>query len=300
MTTSTEPVSTSTDTTRRLSDYVLLAKPRLNSLVLTTTFIGFYLAVPSGPFPFALLWHTLLGTALTAGGAAALNMYRERESDKLMRRTMLRPLPAGRLHAREALAFGLLCGLAGTVWLAVFAGGLTAALGLASFILYVLAYTPMKARSSFNTAVGALTGALPPMMGWVAVRGELSPEAWALFGILFFWQHPHFFALAWMYRRDYEDAGFRMLPAVDAEGHLAARMMVLFSLGLIPVSLFLALTGCVGGWYVAVALGLGLAYLGVSVLFFLDRSLQKARRVFFASILYLPALMAVMMLDKNG
>ena len=281
---------------RRLGSYFQLTKPRLNLLVLTTTFVGAFVAT-EGPLDLPRFFHGMMGTAMVAGGSSALNMYLERELDGRMARTAGRPLPAGRLAAWEALAFGLLLSLVGAVWLAVLVNPLTAALGLVSMGVYVLAYTPMKVRSTFNTAVGAISGALPPVMGWTAIRGTLDVEAAVLFAILFLWQHPHFFALAWMYRADYERGGYAMLPRYDRDGALSGRLMVLFSLALIPASLALTLTGLTGLWYAGGALLLSGLNLWKSLSFVKERTTENARAVFRASILYLPALLCLMMLD---
>jgi len=281
----------------RLRDYFQLTKPRLNLLVLTTTFVGYFMASGTD-FKFLSLVQAMLGTAMIAGGASALNMYVERERDALMDRTASRPLPQGRVSAAEALALGVTMGAVGTAWLYVAANPLTALLGALTLVVYVLMYTPMKVRSTFNTAVGAIAGALPPVMGWTAVTGTLDVEAGILFAILFLWQHPHFFALAWMYKQDYAEGGYKMLPVIDEDGALSGRLMIMFSLALIPVSLSLTLTGTTGAIYAVGALGLGLYMLAASVRFIKNRTVPQARKVFRASLVYLPALLALLMFDR--
>lgn len=291
------PAEEVTVTRGRLGDYFQLTKPRLNLLVLVTTFVGYYVATTDA-LDVGGLVNALLGTAAVAGGASALNMYVERDRDGLMARTATRPLPQGRLTPTDALVFGVALGAAGTVWLAVTANLLTALLGLISLVVYVGIYTPMKVRSTFNTAVGAISGALPPVMGWTAARGTLDLQAAVLFAILFLWQHPHFFALAWMYQRDYDRGGYRMLPTVDPDGLLSARLMVLFSLALVPVSLVLTLTFNAGRIYALGAVVLGALMVVMSLRFTRDRSVPAARKVFRSSLLYLPVLLLLLMLDR--
>lgn len=281
----------------RMGDYFQLTKPRLNMLVLTTTFVGFFIA--SGPgMDLLRLLHAMFGTALVAGGASVLNMYVERDLDARMRRTASRPLPQGKVSPAEALALGIAMGAVGSLWLWATTGPLTALLGALSLAVYVGCYTPMKVRSTFNTAVGAISGALPPVMGWTAARGTLDAPAVILFAILFLWQHPHFFALAWMYQRDYAQGGYKMLPTEDPDGTLTGRLMVLFSLALIPVSLTMTLTGGAGVVFAAGGVVLALLMVGASVRFIRERTADNARRVFRASLVYLPALLALLMLDQ--
>ena len=281
----------------RMRAFAQLTKPRLNFMVLTTTFIGYFVA-EAGAFDLWRLFHTMVGTALVAGGASALNMYAERHRDARMARTARRPLPSGRVTPLEAVTFGVLLGVVGSAYLFFAVNPLTALLGLLTLLIYVWIYTPMKVTSTFNTAVGAISGALPPVMGWTAVRDTLGIEAAVLFAILFLWQHPHFFALAWMYKADYEKGGYQMLPSQDPDGVLTGNLMVLFSLALIPTSLVLSLTGLEGSLYAIGALLLGLNYVRVSVQFNRKRTGKLAKKVFAASLIYLPALMALMMLDK--
>ena len=216
--------------------YADLIKARLTTLVLLTTLVGFYLGW-RGAMDYALMFHALLGTALVAGGAAALNQLLEREYDAKMRRTRARPLPSGRMQPVTVMLFGGVCSATGLVYLALLVNLLTSVLGAVSLVSYLFIYTPLKRVTWLNTVVGAIPGALPPLMGWAAARGELAGGGWALFAILAFWQMPHFFAIAWMYRDEYAEAGFQMLPNVDPDGRRTARQTVSHTLGLLPVSL---------------------------------------------------------------
>lgn len=274
-----------------------LLKPRLTLLVLLTTLVGFYVGF-RGPMDYALMLHTLLGTALVAGGAAALNQLLEREHDAKMKRTAGRPLPSGRLQPTTVLIYGAACSAAGLLWLALAVNLLTSFLGAVTLVLYLFVYTPLKRVTWLNTAIGAVPGALPPLMGWTAARGEMSAEGWVLFAILCFWQLPHFLAIAWIYRDEYAKAGFVMLPVVDAEGFRTGRQAVSHALGLLPISLFPFLLHLSGPIYLAGALVLGLGYLGCAVRFSRRLTLPSARLLFYASIVYLPLLLIVMVLDK--
>jgi protoheme IX farnesyltransferase len=286
-----------TNLVARAADYLELTKPRVAVLVLFTVAIGSLLAAG-----FALdlwtLWHTLFGTALVAGGASALNQLLERHSDALMERTRSRPLPAGRLRPLEVLAFGLLLGAGGVAYLALALRQPWAALLAAfTFVTYVFVYTPLKRRTSLNTLVGAVPGALPPLIGWAAVRGPLDLSAAALFLIVFLWQVPHFLAIAWIYRDDYGRAGLRMLPVLDPRGGLTSCCMVTYCLTLIAVSLVPALVGSAGLLYVAGALALGLGFLACTVAFMLTTAQRQARWVMRASLVYLPVLLALLLVD---
>lgn len=281
----------------RAVDFLELTKPRMNFLVLVTTAVGYYMAVRTS-FDWLKLIHTLLGTALTAGAAAALNHYVERKYDALMKRTMDRPLPAGRVSPGEALFFGLALTMAGLGYLAMAVNVLTAFLGAFTLLSYVLIYTPMKRRSSLCTIVGAVPGAIPPVMGWTAVHNALSPEALALFGILFLWQMPHFLAIAVLYRSDYAAGGFKMLPVIDPDLTVTGRQIVVYSLSLIPATLIPAGLEMAGLLYLVLALILGLTFLVFSVSCAASRTRTDARRLFLASILYLPILLAAMMVSK--
>lgn len=293
----------------RLADYYALIKPRMNLLVVATTAVGFYMAADKSLHPLAL-FQTLLGTALLAGGAAVLNQLVERHHDANMRRTARRPIAAGRIGSIEALVFGLLLAAVGIVTLQLFANTLTAILGGVTFVTYVAIYTPLKRLTTLCTIVGAIPGALPSVMGWTAVNGNLSPEslnlllpqAMTLFGILFFWQLPHFLAIAILYKDDYAQAGFKMLPVVDPGLRSTALQIMLWSLLLVPVSLLpsvlpqpLRMTGLV---YLLAALMLGLIFVMFAFRCAINRQRTDARQLFFFSIAYLPLLTLCMVLDR--
>jgi protoheme IX farnesyltransferase len=277
--------------------YADLIKARLTFLVLLTTLVGFYLGC-RGPVNALLMFHTLLGTALVAGGAAALNQLLEREHDARMRRTRNRPLPSGRLQPATVMVFGGVCACAGLLELALAVNLLTSVLGAVSLLSYLFIYTPLKRVTWLNTAVGAIPGGLPPLMGWAAARGELSGEGWALFAILAFWQLPHFLAIAWIYRDEYAQAGFKMLPVVDPEGHRTARQTVSHTLALLTASLCPFLFKLTGPVYLVGALLLGLTFLAFAIRFARRLTVTRARQLFYASILYLPLLLGIMVLDK--
>jgi protoheme IX farnesyltransferase len=292
-------------TPSRLNDYYELTKPRLNFLVLVTTVVGFYMA--SGPDRpdslgaaqhWILLLSTIIGTALCAAAASVLNQLAEIRFDKLMPRTRHRPLPAGRIGVGPAAMYGAALGIAGVTCLALLVNLLTAALGLITIIAYVLVYTPMKRRSTLNTVIGAIPGAIPPVMGWTAARNGISPEAATLFCILFFWQMPHFLAIAILYRNDYAAGGFMMLPVVDEDLSVTSRQILMYGAALIPVSLMPTLLGMTGRIYFVVALALGLGFLACGFAAAATRTRADARKLFFASIIYLPLLLAAMMANK--
>jgi protoheme IX farnesyltransferase len=281
----------------RVADFVTLTKPRLNLLVLVTTLGGLYLASPGG-VSTSLLVHTLVGTALVAGGAAALNQVWERETDRLMRRTSIRPMPRGRLTVREGTWFGVLLSAAGLAELTVGANATAAAVAAATSISYVLVYTPLKARTSLATLVGAIPGALPPVIGWAAATGDITLPALVLFGIVFFWQMPHFLAIAWMHRDDYARAGIPLLPVLEPDGRRTGHQALLYAAALWPVSLLPALVGLADAPYSIVATGLGLAFIWLSALFARERSMLSARRLFLFSITYLPLLWGALVADR--
>ena len=286
----------------RVADYLELTKPRVGVLVLFTVAAGACLAARGVPDLLPLL-HTLSGTALVVAGASALNQFLERHSDALMHRTENRPLPSGRLQPAEVLAFGLSLGIGGTVYLALALRQPTAALVAATaFVSYVFIYTPLKRVSSLNTLVGAVPGALPPVIGWTAVTGSLDMRVVVLFLILYLWQVPHFLAIAWIYRADYARAGLRMLPVVDPRGSMTGRQMVTYCMALIPVSLMPVVLGAAGPIYLAGAALLGLGFLGYTLGFIRSHSVAQARRVLRASLIYLPALLALLLADgfANG
>jgi heme o synthase len=285
------------DTRSRAADFFTLTKPRLNLLVLVTTLGGLYLASPDG-VATSLLVHTLVGTALVAGGAAALNQVWERDTDRLMRRTSGRPVPQGRLGINEGTWFGVLLTSIGLVELTFGANSVAAAVALATSASYVLAYTPLKTRTSLATLVGAVPGALPPVIGWAAATGEISLPAWVLFGIVFFWQMPHFLAIAWMHRDDYARAGIPLLPVLEPDGRRTGQQALLYAAALWPVSLLPALVGLAAAPYSIVATALGFVFIGLSALFARDRSMVSARRLFLFSITYLPLLWGALVADR--
>ena len=274
-----------------------LVKARLTFLVLLTTLVGFYLGT-RGAVDYWLMTHALLGTTLLACGAAALNQLWEREHDALMRRTADRPLPSGRMQPEAVLIFGGTCSMAGLLYLAFAVNLMTSLLGAATLASYVFIYTPLKRVTWLNTTVGAVPGALPPLMGWTAARNEIAGEGWSLFVILFFWQIPHFLAIAWMYRDEYAKAGFVMLPAVDPDGLRTGSQAVSHTLGLLTVSLAPFVFGLVGAVYLAGALVLGVLFLFAAIQFSRQLTRQRARQLFFVSILYLPLLLGLMVFDK--
>jgi len=274
-----------------------LFKARLTTLVVITTVVGFYMGDGGGGH-WALMLNTLLATALLASGAAALNQYLERDHDALMARTQDRPLPARRLRPDTVLLIGGLISAAGLLYLALAANLLTSLLGALTLISYLFIYTPLKRVTTLNTMVGAIPGALPPLMGWTAAQGQINAAGWSLFAILFFWQMPHFFAIAWMYRDQYRQAGFRMLPGEDEDGSRTAHQAVLHALGLLPISFCPFLFKLAGPIYLVGALLLGSLFLFAAVRFAMDRSRERARRLFLTSIAYLPLLLGLMVIDK--
>ncbi|MGA7921407.1 MAG: heme o synthase [Candidatus Acidiferrales bacterium] len=277
--------------------YVVLTKPDVTFLVVITTVAGFYLG-SSGPLEWMRLMHTLCGTLLVAGGTAALNQYIERNMDSLMRRTAARPLPTGILQPKEVLVFGVATIIGGTLWLTLAVNGLAAFIALVTSVSYLAAYTPLKTRTTLATAVGAIPGALPPLIGWAAARGSLSMGAWVLFAILFVWQFPHFMAIAWMYREDYGRAGILMLPVVDRSGDKTFRLIVATSAILIPVSLLPAVMGITGIHYFYGALILGLLLLQTSSWANRSRTNVRAKWLMHATVAHIPLLLGWMILDK--
>jgi len=277
--------------------YADLIKARLTLLVLLTTLVGFYVGY-QGPMNYLLMFHALFGTALVASGAAALNQLLEREYDARMRRTASRPLPSGRLQPVTVMLFGGICSLVGTVYLALLVNPLTSVIGAISLVSYLFIYTPLKRLTWWNTAVGAIPGALPPLMGWAAARGELSAGGWALFAILAFWQLPHFFAIAWIYKDEYAKAGFKMLPAVDPDGRRTAQQAVSHTLGLLLVSLSPFVLHLAGAFYLVAALGLSAFYLWCAIQFGRKLDGPSAKKLFFASIIYLPLLLIALVANK--
>ena len=280
-----------------VSDYWALTKPEVNVLVLASTLAGFYLG-SRGPLSGLRLAHTLLGTLLVASGTATLNQFIEREYDARMRRTANRPLPAGRLAPSWALGFGVLLSAAGALDLALAVNALSSLLALFTLGSYLAFYTPLKRRTPLCTLVGAFPGAMPPLIGWAAARGSLGREAWVLYAVLFLWQFPHFLGIAWMYREDYARAGYIMLPPKDVDGRFTGREIFVFTLALLPVSLIPVFLNQAGAIYCLGASLVGLAFLFCGARLAHARSNALARRLVLASVIYLPLLFGLMMVDK--
>jgi heme o synthase len=281
----------------KVAAFVALTKPRIAVMVLITVAVGFRLGARPGPWSAGTLLLTLAGTALVAGGASAWNQYLERRRDQQMRRTAGRPLPSGRLAPAEAALFGTALAILGLALLALGPQPLAAAVAAATFVLYAFVYTPLKPLTTLNTAVGAVPGALPPVIGWAAATGRLGVEAWALFLIVFLWQFPHFLAIAWIYRDDYARAGYRMLPTVDPPGTITGRQAAGYALTLVPAGLLPAVLGLAGPAYFAGALALGLFYLAAAARFWADVRDATARALLRASFLYLPLILLLLLLD---
>jgi protoheme IX farnesyltransferase len=281
----------------RANAYVALTKPDVSFLVLMTTAAGYYMGA-RGAVDWLHLIQTVFATLLIAAGTATLNHYIERESDRYMRRTASRPLPSGQLQPREALWFGVILSVAGAVDLYFTAGLLASALGVLTSVSYLLAYTPLKKRTVWATAVGAFPGAIPPMIGWVAATGTLDRGAWLLFAILFFWQFPHFYAIAWMYREDYARAGIQMLPVVDREGTRTFRQIILTAIALVGVSLLPAVMGLAGVRYFFGALVVSTALVQVCLWASSSRTNVRAKWLMHATVLHIPLLLGLMIYDK--
>jgi len=281
----------------RFAAYLELTKPRITFLIVLTSAAGFALG-SSGSVDYARLVTAMLGIALLSSGIATINQYMERDLDALMRRTANRPLPSGRLLPWEALAFGVGLTVLAEVYLAVLVNPLTGLLGLTVIAGYLFAYTPLKTRTSLSTMVGAFPGAVPPLIGWAAARGSVGLEAWVLFAILFLWQFPHFLAIAWMYREDYSRAGILMLPVVEPDGRVTGQQIVVYTLLLLPVSLLPTALGISGKVYLYGAIVLGLLFLYSSVRAAFSKSRQEARRLLLASVIYLPLLFILMVLNR--
>lgn len=291
-----------------MKDYIELTKPRITWLILMSTGIGYYFGLPTAAtwweflrnVPYLSLFHTILGTGLIASGTAALNQWYEREADGKMRRTSHRPIPSGRLTPNRALLFGVALSVAGFMDLWAGANLLSAEIGAFTLVSYLFLYTPLKQRTPLSTTVGAFPGAMPPMIGFAAAKGAITADAWVLFAILFLWQFPHFYSIAWMYREDYARAGIRMLPVIKPDGKRTAVEIVLYGLALVPVSMVPTLLGMTGRIYLAGALLLGLCFLysGVRVAF--ERTVLRARRVLLVSVIYLPLVYGLMLLDRPG
>jgi protoheme IX farnesyltransferase len=284
-----------------LSDYWALTKPEVNFLILITTFAGFYLApaIATGGLRAFLIIHTLLGTLLVASGAGTLNQFLERSFDAQMRRTARRPLASGRLKASHVLCFGISLSLAGTVYLALAVNFLASLLAVITLLTYLFLYTPLKRKTPLCTLIGAFPGAAPPLIGWAAARGRLDPEAWLLYAVVFLWQFPHFMAIAWMYREDYARAGYLVLPLHERRDRFVVWQSTVVSLFLTPVSLAPAITGKAGLVYSSGALILGSMFLYYSWRFAFHRSNVAARQLLAASIIYLPAVFVLLILDMR-
>ena len=282
---------------RRLLDFLELTKPKINVLVGVVLFAGFYLAVPSG-FDVRLFLHALFGTLLLGSGASALNQVLERERDSHMKRTENRPVTAGRIGVVEGGTFGAGLVLCGFAYLFHFTNPFAAVVGGCSALLYVLVYTPLKSRTVFNTLIGAVPGALPPLIGWTAAGGALDLQAWSLFSILFLWQLPHFMAISWMHREDYARAGILNLAVLDPEGKLCSQQAVLHSMILLPVSLVPSLVGLAGTFYLLAAFALGSVFTYLCFRFAKIPTKESARQLFYYSLFYLPVLYLFMMVDR--
>jgi protoheme IX farnesyltransferase len=281
----------------RAGAYIALTKPDVSLLVIMTTAAGYYMAV-RGPVNWLNLMHTVFATALIAAGTAALNHYAERESDGSMRRTASRPLPSGVLEPAQALSFGVALAMAGAVDLYIVGGWMASALGIATSLSYLLAYTPLKKKTVWATFVGAFPGAIPPMIGWVAATGSLDRGAWLLFAILFLWQFPHFHAIAWIYREDYARAGILMLPVVDREGKRTFRQIILYAAALLAVSLLPTVMGLAGIRYFFGAMVVSTALLQVCLWAATSKTNTRAKWLMHATVLHIPLLLGLMAYDK--
>jgi len=280
-----------------MNDYIQLTKPRITWLILMSTGIGFFFGVRE-TWDWMVLLHTMIGTGLIASGTAALNQWMEREADSRMKRTKNRPLPAGKLQPRKAFWFAVALSVLGYVELWLGANLLTAIIGAFTLMSYLFVYTPLKRVTPHSTTVGAIPGAMPPVIGYAAARGELNLEALVLFGILFLWQFPHFYSIAWLYREDYSRAGIRMLPVIDKTGERTARQILITAVLLIPVSMAPTWLGMAGSLYLGGALLLGLTYLYYGIRISRERNVVSARAVLMASIVYLPLLYGLLLADR--
>ncbi len=281
----------------RASAYLALTKPDVSFLVVLTTLAGYYLG-SQGPLDVLRMAQTVFGTTLIAAGTSALNHFIERDSDAHMRRTASRPLPTGQLRPRDAAIFGGTLVVVGTIYLTLVAGPLAGFLGVFTSVTYLGLYTPLKKRTTLATAIGAIPGAVPPMIGWVAARGSLSSGAWLLFAIMVLWQFPHFMAIAWMYREDYARAGIRMLPVIDPQGTRTFRQIIGCAIVLLPVSLFMTLLGLTGILYFFGAVVLGFALIQLCLWASANRTNVRAKWLMHATVLHLPLLLGLMMFDK--
>ena len=281
----------------KFASYLELTKPRITFLIVLTSAAGFLMAAP-GNINYLVFFHAMYGIALLSSGLATINQYMERDLDGLMRRTASRPLPSGKLAPREALLLGLILLVGSEIYLALLVNPITAVFGVTVIVGYLFLYTPLKTRTSLSTVVGAFPGAMPPLMGWTAATGRVSAGGLVLFAILFLWQFPHFLAIAWMYREDYGRAGIVMLPVVEPEGRVTAQQIVIYTLLLVPISLLPTVLGISGSIYLYGAITLGLLFLVCSLRTAFFRSRQEARRLLLASVIYLPLLFVLMVLDR--
>ena len=284
-------------TTERVTDFLALTKPRLNSLVVITTAVSFYLA-NVGPLDLLILLHTTVGVALIAGGAAALNQVAERDLDSIMERTRHRPLPTGRVKPVEGKIFGAVLVAIGTSELALATNWLATTIALITLVSYVGVYTPLKRLTPWSTLVGAVPGALPPMIGWTAARGSLEPAAWVLSGIVFFWQLPHFHALAWMYLKDFKRANIPIVAVLDQTGRRTSAHALAYTVVLFPVSLAPSLVGLSGRLYIVGTVVAGIGLFTLAMHFTLQQTTDRARRLFFGSLIYLPVLWSLLVIER--
>ena len=282
----------------RMAAYIELTKPRIAFMLVLTSAAGFYLGTKGG-FDTVLFVNSMIGILLLAFGVATLNQYIERDTDALMERTAKRPIPTQRLTANEALIFGILQCVVSEIYLYFLVNPLTAVLGLTVIVGYVFLYTPLKTRTSASTAIGAIPGAMPPLMGWTAASNEITIGAWALFAMLFLWQFPHFLAIAWMYKEQYAKAGIKMLPVIEPDGIITARQIVLFTIMLVPISLAPFFLGFAGVIYLAGALMLGIWFLIESVITARAKTVERARRLLMVSVIYLPLIFGLLVVDSR-
>ena len=282
----------------KVSAFIELTKPRITILILISTALGYYLA-ESEMINYLNFFYTILGTAILSGGAGTINHCIEKDLDMLMDRTKSRPIPAGLISIKTALSFGLAQSIIGFAILWVLVNQLTAILGLATIVLYLFVYTPLKKITWLNTTIGAIPGAMPALGGWAASSNELSPDAWILFAILFLWQHPHFYAIALMCKDDYKKAGFKMLPVIEKENHRTNRQIIWHAFLLIPVSLYFVVTGALGTFYFWGALFLGIIYLLSSIPLLKDSSIKNAKLLLRTSVVYLPLLLIIILIDLH-
>jgi protoheme IX farnesyltransferase len=282
----------------KLAAYLELTKPRIAFMLVLTSAAGFYLG-NRGEFDFVLFVNSLIGITLLAFGVATLNQYLERRTDALMERTAKRPLPTSKITPNEALVFGIAQCVTAELYLWGLVNGLTAILGIVVIVGYVLLYTPLKTRTSASTAIGAIPGAMPPLMGWTSSADSITLGAWTIFTLLFLWQFPHFLAIAWMYKEQYAKAGILMLPVVERDGRVTARQIVIFTLMLLPISLTPFFIGLAGIFYLVGAIALGIWFLTASISMARAKTVEKARKLLLVSVLYLPLIFALMVLDRR-